>query len=325
MKCTTWNTADVDPAWQFDYYRSGLCESFAHLTPHKPVEDDRFSARLEHWVSGDTEFTLLGTSTHRVSRSRSDIAQVGDDNYYLNFIQRGEMQLDQFDARQLLRAGDLTVIDNAHRFDAEINASTGHRHLAFRIDRRKFSSGALELACRLKSHQLAPALRHALVYLCRVDPGWDAQHLASATAAVENLITVIASEDASPPNPSRAHATLRSMQEIVAARFADPEFSLDEAADRLRMPRRSVQKHLQLCGRSFSAVLLEARLAQAHLLLARSEESACIEDVCFRCGFNDLSTFYRAFKTRYGMPPGALRSRLADPANGGGRRGKDMR
>lgn len=242
MKCTTWNTSDVEPAWQFDYYRSGICESFAHLTPHKPLENDRFSARVEHWVSGDTEFTFLGTSTHRVSRSRKDIAKVGDDNFYLNFIQRGEMHLDQFDTRQLLRAGDLTVIDNAHRFEAEIDASGGHRHLAFRIDRRKFPVGALELTYRLKSHQLAPALRHALLYLCRVDASWDSHHLANVTAAVEGLITIIASTDASFASPSRAYTTLRSVQKLVSASFADPEFSLDEVADRLRMPRRSLQK-----------------------------------------------------------------------------------
>jgi AraC-like DNA-binding protein len=320
MRRTVWNTAKVEPAWQFDYYRSGLCESFAHLTPHKPTEGDRFSATVEHWVSGGTEFTFLGTSSHRVSRSRGDIAKVGDDDFYLNFIQRGEMHLDQFDVRQLLRRGDFVVIDNAHVFDAQIKADGGHRHLAFRMDRRKFSGGAMELSCRLKSHPLAPALRHTLAYLCHIDQNWDSDHLASAIAAIESLVSVIASGEAPDANSSRAHSTLHNVRRIISARFGDHEFSLDEVADQLRMPRRSLQKHLQLCGYNFSAMLLEARLAQAHLMLIRSGENACIEEICFRCGFNELSTFYRAFKSHFGIPPGALRNRLADPEAGSSER-----
>ncbi|MBV9347498.1 MAG: helix-turn-helix domain-containing protein, partial [Pseudolabrys sp.] len=40
---------------------------------------------------------------------------------------------------------------------------------------------------------------------------------------------------------------------------------------------------------------------------ARAQHS--VSDIAYQCGFSDLSTFYRAFKRRYGMTPTDLRSR----------------
>lgn len=310
LKFKAWDTKQVEQASRFDYYRSGLCESFAHLTPHKPEDCAIFSAKVEHWFSGNSEFTFIETSTHLVSRSREDITRVEDDDFYVNFIQLGEMRLDQFGNRNILRPGDISVIDNAHVFDAQINSVAGHRHLAFRMDREKVSIEAGELSRRLENHQLTPALRQALHYLCRVDQSWPSDHLTNVTAAIESLVRIIAAAEPPSVNLSRAYATSDRVRKLIVEGFTDPEFSLDSVTGRLRMPRRSIQKHLQICGQSFSSMLLETRLEQAQRMLMQSGGGICIADICFRCGFNELSTFYRAFRNRFGAPPGSFRHSL---------------
>lgn len=156
MQCTIWNTATVEQSRRFDYYRSALCDSFAHLTPHKPAKKGSFSGVVEHWSGSCGELTLMATSTHCVSRSRSDIAKVEDDHFYLNFIQRGEMKLEQFGSRYVLKPGDMVMIDNAHIFEAQLNAYGGQRHLAFQIGRQRLPGNASEITRRLTSHELTP-------------------------------------------------------------------------------------------------------------------------------------------------------------------------
>lgn len=310
MRCNTWNTATVAEVQRFDYYRSALCASFAHLTPHKPSEGENFFAVVERWNGGCGEFTCLATSTHCVSRSRTDIAKADDDHLYLNFIQRGEMEFEQFGMRHLLRPGDLVMIDNAYVFRAQCNARDVHRHLAFRMERQALPGNATEMTRRLTNHELTPALRQTLSYLCRANEEWTADHLAGVVATVGTLASAIPA--GRPEAGLGRSAILDRVRMLISARIGDPQFSLDKLANELKISRRSIQKQLQACHLSFSALLLEARLEQSRLMLLRSNGRISIEDVCFRCGFGELSTFYRAFKRRFGVPPAAYRDRLLE-------------
>ena len=54
-------------------------------------------------------------------------------------------------------------------------------------------------------------------------------------------------------------------------------------------------------GRSFSALLLDARMRRAKLLLDHTDLS--IEKIAAMLGYSNNSNFYRAFKQYYGKPP----------------------
>jgi AraC family transcriptional regulator, positive regulator of tynA and feaB len=310
MKCTLWDSSAVQPASEFDYYHTGLCEAFAHLTPYRPAAGARFSAKMEHWLGAANEFTFLQTVSHRVSRSKQDINQAEDNDIYLNFIERGELQFEQDGNRHVLKRGDLAIIDNAKPFDVQINAQKGHRHLAFRIKRDRIQPGSGELAARLNSHALTPALRNAVSYLCHANEHWLPERIATLAATIENLAVMIATGEAPPNSYSRAQNSLAQVRRQIMAHCTDPDFSLDVAAKNLRTPARSLQKHLQICGTSFSTLLIQTRLEQARQMLSMHLGGPGIEDICYRCGFNDLSTFYRSFKAYYGIAPGAYKNRI---------------
>ena len=54
-------------------------------------------------------------------------------------------------------------------------------------------------------------------------------------------------------------------------------------------------------GKSFTELLHEVRLEESRRLLAESREP--VESVALLCGYQSLSSFYRAFRKRYGEPP----------------------
>ena len=56
-------------------------------------------------------------------------------------------------------------------------------------------------------------------------------------------------------------------------------------------------------GISFSEYLCEKRLRYASILL--SEHKYNVTDVCYRCGYGNLSHFLRSFKKKYGITPKA--------------------
>jgi AraC family L-rhamnose operon regulatory protein RhaS len=82
--------------------------------------------------------------------------------------------------------------------------------------------------------------------------------------------------------------------------------SIDDAARRLGLSRRRfTQLFKEETGRGWLAYVHERAIDHAARLLAESE--APIAAVAFECGFSDLSTFYRRFKSLRGVSPGEWR------------------
>ena len=67
-------------------------------------------------------------------------------------------------------------------------------------------------------------------------------------------------------------------------------------------------------GLSFSALVLDKRLAMAHRALGDARwRGRAISALAFEAGFGDLSYFNRSFRRRYGMTPSEVRAQSLRP------------
>lgn len=90
---------------------------------------------------------------------------------------------------------------------------------------------------------------------------------------------------------------------------ADPTFGPRELAGRLNVSERMLQRHFRPLGETPGHRLLSRRLDLAHARLSarkREQPAECVTAIALDCGFNDLSYFYRAFRKKYGVAPGAV-------------------
>ena len=82
--------------------------------------------------------------------------------------------------------------------------------------------------------------------------------------------------------------------------------TIDEAANRLAMPRRTFTKlFVEHVGETWLSHV--RRLAIEHAKHRLVESDLPIVSIAFECGFNDLSTFYRQFKSQTQLSPAAYR------------------
>jgi AraC-like DNA-binding protein len=95
-----------------------------------------------------------------------------------------------------------------------------------------------------------------------------------------------------------------ALQELLPA----GQNSIDEVADRLAMSRRSVQRRLADEASSYHEVLTTVRRELAHAYLARS--SASLMEIAYLLGFQDGTSFIRAFRGWTGQTPGEYRTIL---------------
>lgn len=97
----------------------------------------------------------------------------------------------------------------------------------------------------------------------------------------------------------RVHAALLEM-------LPAGEASVEAVAKRLMVSSRTLQRRLRDAGTSYQAMLNETREALARHYLASSSLSAA--EISFLLGYDDPSSFYRAFHGWTGKTPDGVRS-----------------
>lgn len=84
------------------------------------------------------------------------------------------------------------------------------------------------------------------------------------------------------------------------------QIKLADVAKKVHMAENSFSRYFSLRTRKpFSVFVSEIRLSHASRLLIENEMG--IAEVCFECGFNNLSNFNRQFRAKYNMNPVAYR------------------
>ena len=87
---------------------------------------------------------------------------------------------------------------------------------------------------------------------------------------------------------------------------------IEEAASRLAMSKRTLQRFLKRESSSYKSILNENRQALAEHYLSRSSISP--PEISYLLGYRDSNSFLRAFKTWTGRTPGEYRSTQLDAA-----------
>ena len=107
----------------------------------------------------------------------------------------------------------------------------------------------------------------------------------------------------------RSAARLRLIESDIVAHIADSDLSIASTARRQGLSPKTLQRMFERAGKTFTAFVLEHRLAHARRLLATpGNRGRKIAELAFAAGFGDLSYFNRMFRRNFGMTPSEWRA-----------------
>ncbi len=99
---------------------------------------------------------------------------------------------------------------------------------------------------------------------------------------------------------------VRKVKEFINQNYKK-DIRLSELADMVGMTPVSFSRFFKLrTGKNLSDYIIDIRLGFASRMLVDSTKN--ISEICYECGFNNLSNFNRIFKKKKGMPPKEFRS-----------------
>ena len=109
-----------------------------------------------------------------------------------------------------------------------------------------------------------------------------------------------------------AHTTMttdsrrvQKVKDYIDANFKD-DIRLQELADLANMTPTAFSRFFKLrTGKSISEYIIDVRLGHASRMLADS--TMAVVEICYRCGFNNISNFNRIFKRKKGLTPTEFR------------------
>jgi AraC-like DNA-binding protein len=208
------------------------------------------------------------------------------------------------------QTGDLVVYDADLPFETQ--PREGYRHELMMVPKLLLDPHVpalgRPLAVMLSGHSGVQAL--AASYLDALVLHWDSISATTMVSAADTLGRLIGvacgAVAAEQPDAIRAGRLIEAKRHIDR-HLANPALSPASVAAALGMSVRTLYLLFEPTGTSFARHVLRRRLEECRMALLGSPARP-VTDIAFAWGFDNLSTFYRAFQAAFGVSPGDLRA-----------------
>jgi AraC-like DNA-binding protein len=302
-----WNTDDVGEAEAFDYYREGVCAAFMPLRPElRSAARGGFRSVVRSHAMPDGALNLVSARAHDVLRTRTEIAASPEPCWYINLQMDGICGITQAERTVALYPGQVGLFDSDDVFTLDHSRRAGLRVASLLVPKRllpvRFAPGAHRLSDHPDYGALIAEAARSLVRAAESGRPRDGLH-----QLFLSLIALAACDRSLDEGVVSAGHHVR-IEAAIRANAARAGWGLADCADQLGLAPRTIQRALARKDDTFSDCLARTRLARAAQLLRAAEHAhRSVSEIALIVGYSDAAPFGRAFRTAYGVSPGAWR------------------
>jgi len=299
----------------FSAFRDVVATAFMPWLMERQSECD-FSARIVSLSGEFGSFSRTKMTPLTGLRNKSEISKSPERCLYANYVISGRLVVEQGDIVTTAEKGDLVVYDSTLPVKHRKFGDEPFQDLAFSISKQHLgmSDRLFENTSIPRTKIIAP-LASCFSFLSQNVSSAPPEELAAIGEACAALLPVAVGISKSAPYgeapelPSSYY--IRELIKFIDANIGNIELSPGMAAGNLGISVRYVHKQFAILGTTFSNYVTAKRLDLISLdLVSQPGRSQPISALAYRWGFNDLSTFIRSFKKRFGCSPREYRAKF---------------
>lgn len=310
---TVWNVSSLPVTDQFDYWQEVICRAFVPLVPRRKRTGAGFAARVETRRLVEVNRARIFSQPQTTHHGRQEVAATDGAFYFVNLQLVGRCLARQGAAESVIEPGQFVVVDTTEPYDFEFDAEwemlsfrIPHHHVQTRLAGRTLRTGV-----GLGGRGAGAAVTSLMQALWHVDEATDRsalrdleQALASAVAAATADGTVVL-----------ASTALRTaVMQYIRDHLTDSSMSVTTTCRRFAISPRTLHNLFATSEDSFAATIRALRLESCAKVFADPRERRTITDIAALHGFNDPTSFSRAFRRQFDASPRELRASAAQPA-----------
>ncbi len=310
----TFSTDDLRPQDRFDHWCEVRGKSLFGVTIE--LERERradFQGRFSAIPIGNAVLAEMTASSYRISRTPADIARVSSDSLSIGLQIRGPgwMRI-KGDRVHSVREGDVAISHSNMAFAATPERSDGFHFRTLKIPLTNdlalgARTGDLTPEPLRQGERLTRLISTMLGALERHSP--QSSEIASGVESIARLALI--ARGRLPQGLPESRAALRagflhSARDIMARDLHRPDLTPAMIATELAISLRQVHVLFEPTGLSFARTLTTMRMEKARRLL-EIMPARQVGDIAYACGFDSIATFYRVFRSAFGMTPSDVR------------------
>ena len=313
-----WDTQYLPSSQGFGVFREGLCTAFMpwsiNSEPQGEFDGRIESVRLENGLVGRVRMTPVVAA-----RTKADVSNSSAECIYGNFVLAGELHVEQRGRRNVARPGDVILYDSAFPVTVKEQHDHHYEDLPFLIPKSEFAAikdlDNVFGNVVLRREALIRPLSSSLAFLAENMSSLSGVEVAGLFDACVSLLPVAVGYAERERNQKadipQANEMLRAVLDFVNRHISSADLSPRAAADNLGITTRYVHKLFAAQHTTFGSYVTSKKLDLiCKDLISPSYHYEAISAFAYRWGFNDLSTFNRTFKQRYGVTPRQYRARV---------------
>lgn len=307
-----WDTQYASPSKAFSTYREAICKVYMPWSPELKT-DREFQARIEALPIGEGWISRLRCSPHTSLRTAPDVANSPMECFFVAYYLSGQHEVEKGGISNIAKPGDVLVCDSIEPLKVTMN-SVPQDFVVLTVPKSHLNAvkdPSEHLTNRLLTQNRTP-LANCMSLIGQRMTSASSDELISLYDACLSLLPLEAGIYDFGEKPElagpKAHYLLQQILTHVDANISNADLSPYGIAKKFGISVRYVHKLFIACGATFCSYVTSKRLDYVRRdLVSPSSRHMPISFVAYRWGFNDLSSFNRSFKNRFGCTPSNYR------------------
>jgi AraC family transcriptional activator of tynA and feaB len=312
-----WDVTQLPEPDQFAYWHEVICQAFVPLTPRRERSRTGFAARVETRPLAEVNRARIFSQPQATLHGPREVAATDGAYYFVNLQLAGRCLTRQGPEESLVRPGQFVVVDTTRPFYFDFDAEW--QMLSFRVPHQQLRSRLAGRAPRLGvgldgASGAGRAVTALMTALWHVAEDTDRMSLRDLEQSFASAVT--AAVAAGEPLTLDRTALRAAVLQYVRDHLTDRTLSVTTVSRRFAVSPRTLHNAFAGADDSFAATVRAMRLDSCAALLADPAVRRTVTDIAAAHGFDDPTSFSRAFRRRHDRSPREVRRAATEGSAG---------